>query len=443
LVRRSSVWSLVAVVSIGLLVGALPAAARSSDEQPAATEIGVTANEIRIGVVADVDTPLAPGLFQGAVEGATAAAKYLNSKAGGGGVAGRKLVVDFIDSKLNANASRNAVIEACSNDLAMVGTAALFLSNMADALACTDQAGEATGLPDFPAIPNTTEACTPISFPPIAPLVECSTIGQTPQTYQVNRGTFAYLQRKNGKDLHGAMVYSTDTKEGTVSSRALIGAATAAGIEADEEVGVSAVAPQSAYTPIIQQMKQHDSNFAYPVTTSGGTIQMMSEAKLQGLSDPKLVWTCSTACYDKAVKESADTDGLYVQMNFMPFEDASSNKSLANFMRYVGRDKASGYAVYGWVATLEFAQAVKAAVAKDGVNGLTRASLLDGAKTLTAFDAGGMIGTTDVTAKKVTRCTILIQLVGGQWKRVWPTKKGTFDCSKANATTFEADLEGG
>ena len=42
-----------------------------------------------------------------------AGAKYLNSKAGGGGVAGRKLVVDFIDSKLNPNEARNGVITAC------------------------------------------------------------------------------------------------------------------------------------------------------------------------------------------------------------------------------------------------------------------------------------------------------------------------------------------
>ena len=33
------------------------------------------------------------------------AAKYLNSQAGGGGVAGRELVVDFIDSKLNPTTS--------------------------------------------------------------------------------------------------------------------------------------------------------------------------------------------------------------------------------------------------------------------------------------------------------------------------------------------------
>ena len=49
-------------------------------------------------------------------------AKYLNSKAGGGGLAGRKVVVDFYDSKLNPNDTTNAEIQACENDVAMVGT---------------------------------------------------------------------------------------------------------------------------------------------------------------------------------------------------------------------------------------------------------------------------------------------------------------------------------
>ena len=68
-------------------------------------------------------------------------AKYLNSKAGGGGVAGRKVVVDFIDSKLNPNDARNRTISACGEDFALVGTSMVFLSNVDDIVNCKDQAG--------------------------------------------------------------------------------------------------------------------------------------------------------------------------------------------------------------------------------------------------------------------------------------------------------------
>src|SRR3954464_15966092 len=72
--------------------------ARAETATPAATEIGVTARTIRISIVADADTPLSPGLFQGSVDGVRRAVKMINA---GGGVAGRRLQVDFIDSKLN------------------------------------------------------------------------------------------------------------------------------------------------------------------------------------------------------------------------------------------------------------------------------------------------------------------------------------------------------
>ena len=48
-----------------------------------------------------------PGIFKGAADAVQGAAKYINAN---GGIAGRKLVVDVYDSKLNANEARNAFI---------------------------------------------------------------------------------------------------------------------------------------------------------------------------------------------------------------------------------------------------------------------------------------------------------------------------------------------
>ena len=60
----------------------------------------MTASTISVAVVADVDNPIAPNVFKGVVDGAQAGAKYVNAN---GGVAGRTLKVDFIDSHLNPN----------------------------------------------------------------------------------------------------------------------------------------------------------------------------------------------------------------------------------------------------------------------------------------------------------------------------------------------------
>ena len=51
------------VVAFSVLTLA-PSGAQSSSEKPKATDVGITANEIHIAVLADVDTSFSPGLFQ-------------------------------------------------------------------------------------------------------------------------------------------------------------------------------------------------------------------------------------------------------------------------------------------------------------------------------------------------------------------------------------------
>ena len=121
--------ALVSAIALTAGLVALGAGGASAAEAPTATEVGVTPTEIHIAVVADVDSPLAPNVFKGSVDGVQAFAKYANAH---GGIAGRKVVVDFYDSKLNPNETRNSIIKACQNDLAMVGTSAVFLSNIDD-----------------------------------------------------------------------------------------------------------------------------------------------------------------------------------------------------------------------------------------------------------------------------------------------------------------------
>ena len=60
-VRNLAIASLVIVALTVPAIGT--AAAQSSNEKPKATEVGVTASEIHIAVIADVDNPFAPGLF--------------------------------------------------------------------------------------------------------------------------------------------------------------------------------------------------------------------------------------------------------------------------------------------------------------------------------------------------------------------------------------------
>ena len=428
----------VGAVALGLVGAAvMPASATAprAGEKPTATDVGVTATEIHIGVIADVDNAIVPGVFQPVVDGVNGAVKVINK---GGGIAGRKLVVDFLDSKLNPNDARNGIITACSQDFALVGTAALFMGNIDDMISCKDVKGAATGLPDFGAvITNPVQACAPIEFPILPNQVLCSTLDQDPRTYQGYTGASKYLLKKYGK-LHGAFIAPSDTKDAYQASYVLGLAVQKAGVASDAEYAVSARAPQSAYTPIVAKMKQDGSNFGYGAASAAGGVQLRSEAQLQGL-DPKTVWLCNSGCYSKQFTDGGSAvDGEYINLPFLPVEDAKSFKPMATFVQAVGADKVQSFALYGYGATLAFQAALEAAVKKGGVNNVTRASLLEGAKSsLTAFNAQGLFGTEDLVKKIDSSCFALIQINGGKWKRVEPTKAGTFNCSPKNYTTLQ------
>jgi len=116
-------------VTIALGASAVGASAQAAGPGGAtqATEVGITSSTIRIGVIADDNDALAPGLFAGSPRAVTAYAKLINAT---GGLAGRKLQVDFLDSQLSDTATANAVIKACSQDFAIVGTEAEFMQDV-------------------------------------------------------------------------------------------------------------------------------------------------------------------------------------------------------------------------------------------------------------------------------------------------------------------------
>jgi len=124
-------------------------------------------------------------------------------------------------------------------------------------------------------------------------------------------------------------------------------------------------------------------------------------------------------------------------------EESSTNAMMRRFFKYVPKDKRDSFAVTSWGAVLAFAQAAKATIANDGVNGLTRANFLkDGVTTLTKFDAGGMMGATNIADHVPTDCSMVLQLKNEIYVRVWPSKKGTFDCRPSNLATIDADYVG-
>jgi ABC-type branched-subunit amino acid transport system substrate-binding protein len=422
--------AVVAATVLGLAVA--PGIAAGQEPAGDSQEIGVTADELRIGVIADVDTPLAPGAFAGARDAVQGFAKYINKQ---GGLAGRKVVVDFYDSKLTPDETRNAIIEACQKDFAIVGTGALFLNNVDDLVTCEDAQGQPTGLPDVPVLTLWEDhQASPVSFPIIAPAKDFS--DPSGQTYYSRAGRFRWYLKNVADDLHGMFLVGADLEALKTASLPIWLGAQEVGVEDDGVFDVHATDPQDKYLPIATAIKDAGATIVSSGVNDVSQAYMLKEAANQGVNTVE-VWDCTTACYSKKFLETAGAkaEGQYVDLPFVPIEEAKHNPAVKAYVKTVGKDKVDGNGAQAWAAALFFRDVINQ-MEKDG-DALTRANFLAAAEQQHEFDADGMLGTSDIAGKVPTPCFSLFQVQDGKFVRVYPKKPATFDCKKSNVVTVQ------
>ena len=437
MVRRRGV---VVSVVVGLLLGTAVAAGSpgpaGAAAKPAteASDVGVSPSEIHIAVIADVDTPLAPGAFKGSRDAVLGFAKYINGK---GGLAGRKVVADFYDSKLSADETRNAIISACQKDFAIVGTSALFLNNVDDMVACADSKGQKTGIPDIPLLTtNRAEQSSPVSFPVIAPARDYS--DTTGQTYRARVGRFRWYLKNVAKDLHGYFLVGADLAELKTTTLPIWEGAQKVGIKSDGIFDIHGLDPQDKYLPLATQVRSSGSTIVASGVNDTSQAFMLKESAVQGVNTVK-VWDCTSACYSQKFLQTAGpaANGEYLDMPFVPIEEAKYSPAVKAYVKSVGAANVDGNGEQAWAGALFFRDAVNAVVKKDGVNGLTRANFLTAARSIHSFDADGMIGTSDIAGKLPSPCFSLFQVKNLKFVRVYPKKPATFDCNPKNVVTVK------
>jgi hypothetical protein len=391
-----------------------------------ATEVGVNPTTITVSVIADTGSSLRPGLFQGSVDAVNAWADYINAN---GGLACRQIVVKALDSKLSGDDAKNAMTTACGDSLAMVGTTAVFLTDMSPAEQCKDKSGKPTGIADFAVLQTSSEQqCSPVSWPALESSGSCPYSGEGVRSTPVSTTAIDYYLDKYGKNaLHGVYLVPKDLPSTIASTTPIYAAQKQEGIKEDAEFGVSAGDTQSGYTPFVQAIKTHKSTFARDGADYVSYVFFRKEAQVQGIDTVK-VWDCSLQCYDQRLISSGGpaVEGQYVWLSFLPFEDQGHNDELDAFLQYDKKPDAFG--AQAWVAGEIFAEAVNSIVAKDGPNGLTRQAVLDAVANIHDFDAGGFISPSDIGSRVGSKCLIGMQVQNGKFVRVDPVEPGTFDC---------------
>ncbi|MEQ8841929.1 MAG: ABC transporter substrate-binding protein [Acidimicrobiales bacterium] len=410
-----------------------------------ATDTGVTEDTIKVIVMADVDSPLAPGLFAGSRDGVLAWADAVNAN---GGLACRQVEAEFHDSKLDGTQTVAGFLKACDSALALVGTTVLFGLDTADLNSCPNANGDPIGVADIAYI--TTEVphqCSANSFHLSRPGATCPYEGGD-REYTVATGAQEFLAESLGVDFNGVFIVPADLPSTVASAVPITEGQAQAGVTWDAIFGASGAATQAEYGQYVAAIRENGSNYVYNGSNDQAMLKMKREAAVQGIDVDSITWLCSLSCYTPAFIEEggADAEGVYVWMFFLPFEEADTNENLSAFLDGIGTDFPPAWAAGAWMDGLLFEQSVNRIVDRDGPNGVTRQSLLDELAATESFDAGGWVSPADFsTTNAIGNCFVLLQVQNGEYVRVQPTERGELDCSypgravTANPETFELD----
>ncbi|MCD9624271.1 ABC transporter substrate-binding protein [Rhabdothermincola salaria] len=396
-----------------------------------ATEIGVTAEEIRIQVTADVGSPLAPGLFQASMDAVEGFAEWVNDN---GGIACRDLVVETYDSRLDPAEAKNAQITACANALAMVGGNTLFNPDTVTLDSCADQSGQPTGLPNLAAIANdAAEQCAATTWNISGVNEPCGSPTSGVRTFQVQTAPFEWLNEQHGGTLEGYYLVPQDLPSLIRSGTYLLEAQRAGSIDILGGIKVSGRATQPDFTSVAQRIKESGANYVYNGSEVPAMVMMRKEAEAQGVTGVD-VWACISICYSEKFASEGDlVDGTYTILTTLPIEESDDNETLGAYVDHVAEP--DGFAANSWMAGVLFKQAIDQIVAEEGPNAITRATLLDAAMSIDDFTADGMMGPKG--PKGPQECFVVLQLNGGVFERQYPTEEGTLQCEPIGEVSLD------
>ena len=183
------------------------------------------------------------------------------------------------------------------------------------------------------------------------------------------------------KDLHGIFLVGADLAALKTATLPIWLGAQKVGIKSDGVFDVHGADGQDTYLPMATTMQSKGSTIESSGVNDTSQAYMLKEAAVQGVSTVK-VWDCTSACYSKRFLQTAGAkaEGEYVDMPFVPVEEAKYNPAVKAYVTSVGSGVVDGNGEEAWAAALFFRDAVNKVVKQGGVNSLTRANFLTAAR---------------------------------------------------------------
>ena len=392
-----------------------PCSAGSGANTDTGSEVGVTADSIKIASGDDAGYAGAPGLNHQITDAMKALVAKCNSL---GGINGRQITLNYYDAALlNVGPAIQGACDA--GNFMLVGEGWAFDGNQEEIrLGCglpavptyTVSAAFAMGKNVFQGVPNPADETPAGVFAQTTKL-----LGDAVKKVGMLVGNYSATQETRDKVVAAAPKFGWGFAETTL------------------EYGI---AGEADWTPFVKQLQDAGATAVYWSGSCLPNLQLFAQAaKANGLDVPIITdvnhyeQTCSAANTDGAL------DNVYVRNPYIPFEEADVNPATQDFLDLV---KAAGGDIsqLGAQATSSFMLWATAASACGPE--LTRACTLDKLKNTHSWTGHGLHADTDPGGNHPPKCGMIMRLQGSVYVRVAPQARGTFECDD----TWVAQLSG-
>lgn len=380
---------------------------------------GVTATTITIGQIATVSGPV-PGLFQGAFDGLAAWAAWVNAN---GGIDGRQVKIDKVDDGFNCTTYTNAMKQFVTSAFAVLGNVTLEDTCGTTVLNANPNLLDIQALTLDPKLYNVANAYTAAPTPPGG----------------ITTG-LQYIKNKFPNDI--TKVAALTGQSAAVNGR-------------EERLTAESIGFKYLYTRDIGDFETNYTSDILRMKNDGVKIVDLSSVAVTNTADflqqaaqqnfhPDVVYGASA--YDSKFFKLVGNASLANNVLIAPVpdtlylgQDRSSVPAVNTFLTWMEKNGSSAnlYAVDAWADGQLLIKAMQAA----GSN-ITQASVAQAIKTVTNFDADGLIAPTDPGQKLGTKCVVVAGVQNGQWKRLDPTGSG-FDCSGVYHSVALSAVENG
>ena len=381
--------------------------------------LGITADSITVGTVADPGFSGRPGLNQEIFDAGDAFVTWCNAA---GGINGKELKLNKHDAKLTDY--QPAIESACGTDFAMVGGGAVQDNLWTDTgVKCDliDVAGfavtpEKAGLAgDTPAETRTVQ---PVPNPGDRYLAGAAKLVSEEFPGAIEDTGFLYA------DFQTLIAQYSKESQGfeSIGSEVIY-------------KGVYGVNGEANWKPFATAM-QNDGVKWVKFIGEGANAAGLEQAMAQVGFKPDVRYY-DTNFYDQAFLDAAgpSADGAYIGSTFIPLEEADSNPATQQYIDILeeqgGKQALLGLqSVSGW---LLFATLAKAC---DQDNDLTRDCILKGASELTEWTGGGLHAATNPSENEPSECQMVMQIKDQKFTRWAPTDED-FYCNPDNVATVK------